>query len=485
MNKKWENVLLRIILATAFVLSIALFGITQGFHTAKAEGTFTVSGMTYNSKNNEMYEFYITVSGYRPTSSSWSKYMKETDSSINVPDKILINGKSITQLNTDYRATAQEWAFNMFPANSSGYYHKMPILLKGSGGANSIVLYIHENLYNTLVAENGKVTIQAQSGLVAEGCTLSEDSSLYEVVNQNGVPKSVKVAPQTVDVTENVNVSGWIHQASELRVLNVNFGEGVLPSGIGYGVIDNNNYKYIAEYITVNGKTIKAINEETDTSGYTFSVFPSSADAKYKVPVMVYVNSDNIEVKIHDTYYEALSGDLTVSVLEGFAVVNGNKEYTVNETVTYTRKNSTWAIWQTVTPTVSGWIHQASELRVLNVNLGSGVLPSGIGYGVIDNDNYKYIAEYITVNGKTIKAINEETDVSGYTFNVFPSSADAKYKVPVMVFVNVDKIEVKIHDNYYATLTEDIAVSVLEGLVIQNGNYMYEVAETVGYTYKH
>lgn len=334
--------LLKIILGCVLFLSVALCGLTAGVFTVRATGNFTVSGMTYNSKKNEMYEFYLTVSGYTPTSNSWSSYMKENDSSVNVPDKIEINGKTVSELNTEYRTAAAEWTFNMFPANSGGYYEKMPVLLKGSSGAGSIVLYIHENLYNLAIAESGKVSVQAKSGLVAEGNTLSEDSAMYEVVNENGVPKSVKVAPQVVDITESTTVGGWIHQDNELRVFNVNLGTGVMPSGINYGVMDNDAYKYIAEYITVNGKTIKAINEETDVSGYEFHVFPSSADDKYKVPVMVFVNGDDIQVKLHDTYYATLGGELNVSVLEGLVIVNGSTEYEVGGTVSYFRKSGQW-----------------------------------------------------------------------------------------------------------------------------------------------
>ena len=488
MNTKRENVLLKIFLAAALFLSTALFGITQGFPTARAAGDFTVSGMSYHGKVNEMYEFYITVSGYKPTSNSWSKYMKETDSSINVPDKIEINGKTVTALNTDYRTAAAEWNFNMFPANSGGYYQKMPILIKGSGGANSIVLYIHETLYNALVAESGKVRVQARSGLVAEGNTLSEDSSLYEVVNENGVPNSVKIAPQTADVTENTTVSGWIHQDSELRVFNVNFGTGIMPSGIGYGVIDNAAYKYIAEYITVNGKTVKAINEETDTSGYSFNVYPSSSMNVFKVPVIVFVNGDNIEVKIHDTYYATLTEDLTVSVLEGLVIVNGNTEYSVTENVTYTRKHGEWRTdWQTADVTenvnVNDWT-EINGIKAFNIYLGEGVLPSGIDYDAIDKENYKYITEYITINGKTVKEINENTDTTGWIFGMFPSDSNDKYKLPVIIYINTQKIEVRVHDNYYASLEGHLTISVLEGLVIVNGETENVVSETVSYIRK-
>ena len=348
-----------------------------------------------------------------------------------------------------------------------------------------IAVKIHDRYYETL---DGDLTVSVLNGLmIVNGSTEYVVSEDVTFTRKHGMWSNEW---QSEDITDNLSVSGWKHQDDELRVFYISVGNGVLPSGISYGIIDNDDYKYIAEYITINGKTIKEINEEVDTSDYTFSVFPSSADAKYRLPIMVLVEGEEIAVKIHDRYYETLDGDLTVSVLDGLMIVNGNTEYVVSEDVTYTCKHGTWNDgWQTedVTAdiTVSGWIHQDGELRAFFVSFGEGVVSDDISYGIIDKDDYKYIAEYITINGKTVKEINEETDVSDYTFNVFPSSADDKYKVPVIIYASGNELAVKIHDRYYETLDGDLTVSVLNGLMIVNGTTEYAVTEDVTFIRKH
>ena len=490
METKKKN-LLTLILGLVFLLSTALFVTASGLFTAHA-ANFTVSGVSYHQKVNEMYEFYITVSGYTPTSNSWNKYMKETDSTINVPDKIEINGTSVTAWNDNTAEDAATWDFNMSPTGSSGYYYHKPMVIKGSGGATSIVLYVHENLYNAIVTEYGNMVIQLKSELAAEGNTLAEDTVKYKVNDTAGVPSSVEIIPDTVHVpTNNITVSNWIHQSNELRVFYVNLGDGVMPN-LGYDIIDKAASQYLADYITINGSTITEINATTDTSGYTFTVSPSTHGGVYAVPIMVLVDgSYNIQIKIHDTYYATMTGDLTVSVLEGFHVVNGNKEYVVDEDVTYIYKYGTWSKdWQTVhisaaDITVSNWIHQSNELRVFYVNLGDGVMPN-LGYDIIDKAASQYLADYITINGSTITEINATTDTSGYTFTVSPSTHGGVYAVPIMVLVDGSyNIQIKIHDTYYATMTGDLTVSVLEGFHVVNKNKEYVVDEDVTYIYKH
>ena len=100
----------------------------------------------------------------------------------------------------------------------------------------------------------------------------------------------VASAGSTVDVTQNVSASSWIEQ-NELRVTYLSLGEGAVPA-IGYGIIDNNAYTYVQEFVAVNGRTIKEINADGSlgASGWTYTVFPSKVDAKYKLPIIVYVN---------------------------------------------------------------------------------------------------------------------------------------------------------------------------------------------------
>ena len=63
------------------------------------------------------------------------------------------------------------------------------------------------------------------------------------------------------------------------------------------------------------------INENTDTSSYTFSTFPSSLGGVYAVPIIMYSAEPNhIQIRIHKKYLEDSGAEDTfaISVLEGF-----------------------------------------------------------------------------------------------------------------------------------------------------------------------
>ena len=488
METKKKN-LLTLILGLVFLLSTALFVTASGLFTAHAATDITVTNLLYSTKDNEMYVFHVKLST-APSASEYAHYIDQNGDST-VPDEILLNGKSVREWNADYRTTAADWDFNKFPTTEAGFFYKMPIVLRGSSGNSAIEIYIHENMYAIVKGSGDYVDVQISEGLIVKNEMRIADTYVYRITGDVG-SFSIALRPQTVHVpTNNITVSNWIHQNDELRVFYVNLGDGVMPN-LGFDIIDKAASQYLADYITINGSTITEINATTDTSGYTFTVFPSTLGGVYEVPIMVLVDgSYNIQVKIHDTYYATMTGDLTVSVLEGFHVVNGNKEYVVDEDVTYIYKYGTWSKdWQTVhisagDITVSNWIHQSDELRVFYVNLGAGVVPN-LGYKVIDDANYQYIANYITINGSTIAEINATTDTSGYTFTVFPSTLGGVYEVPIMVLVDDSyNIQIKIHDSYYATMTGDLTVSVLQDLVIINGTTEYVVDENATYVYKH
>ena len=262
----------------------------------------------------------------------------------------------------------------------------------------------------------------------------------------------------------------------------------VLPEGIGYGIIDRAEWQYLQEYITINGKTVKEINTTTDVSNYVFSTFPSTADAIYKIPVIVYANKDKLEIKVHNDYIASLGADVTITigVKAGATVINDTAVYTVSEDVTAAVRVPAITVDVTANVVIGGWkmIGDLSELTRTIVTFGEGVMPANVDYGIMDNAKYGYLQDYFTINGKTIREINETTDVSGYVFHTFPSTAADKYKVPVILFVNGDNVEFKIHNDYLASLggNIDVIVGVKAGLSIENGSTTYTVSEdVVGY----
>ncbi|MBO4251802.1 MAG: hypothetical protein J5911_03965, partial [Clostridia bacterium] len=304
-------------LSFILVLSAALFGLTGGFYTAHA-ADFTVTGFSYSSVyNSELYLFQIDVS------CTLTKNDLDNFNVADVTDYVEINGKSVTEWNSDYIDVARsDWAFpDLSPWNETGFYNHRPIVLRST--KNSVRLFLHRNLYSAIVTAFGKMTVQIKSGMSAQGNTLSADSAKYKVIETAGVPSGAEVMPDGPEITEfDITAQTFIRNfdvENELKKVYVDCGAGVSMPKIDFHAIDSDDYKYIADYIAINGKTITEINATTDTTGWTFTKFPSTAADKYKLPIILYIpeNQNYIELRIHENYYDALEGNMTVAVLAG------------------------------------------------------------------------------------------------------------------------------------------------------------------------
>ncbi len=142
--------------------------------------------------------------------------------------------------------------------------------------------------------------------------------------------------------------------AQELKVFYLYFSRDVLMqedgSSIGYWIADNAGFTYLQQFFAINGRTMQDINENTDTSGYAFSTFPSSLGGVYAVPVIFYSDSpSHIQIRIHEQYLKDSGADdvFTFSVLEGLytdaRTTNEDASgyipvrYELSETVTFTK----------------------------------------------------------------------------------------------------------------------------------------------------
>ena len=234
-------------------------------------------------------------------------------------------------------------------------------------------------------------------------------------------------ADQTVDITQNVSASGWISQ-SELRVTYLNVGTGVIPGGVGYGIIDKDNYTYVQDYVAINGKTIKEINTDAslNAASWTYTVFPSTADAKYKLPIIVYVNNGAMEIKLHSEYVALLGDSVEITAKAGLYFVNGATRYEVTEDKTFTVWSAPVIDKVDISEKISleGWdvTGNEGELTYTRLCFEQGILPTDLNYSILDKSAWMYVQEYLLVNGKSVKSINAETDTSSYNFATFPST---------------------------------------------------------------
>ena len=382
-------------------------------------------------------------------------------------DYIAINGRTVKEINTDASLGASEWTYTVFPASVDAKY-KLPIIIYENKGKFEIK--IHGNYVATL---GEYVEITAKAGLYFENA-----GTRYEVTEDRAFVVHGVKPNADVDITEQVSVANWADQ-SELKITYLTLGTGVVPDGVDYGVIDK-DHQYAQDYIAINGRTVKEINTDASlgASEWTYTVFPSSVDAKYKLPIIIYENGGKLEIKIHGNYVAMLGDCIEVTIKAGLYFENMGTRYKVTE-------DRSFIVWQdtsekvdvTESVSIEGWAAtgDASELTYTRIYFGEGVLPENIDYGIIDK-NWTYLQEYILLNGKTVKEINETTDVSGYVFSTFPSTADVKYQLPIIIFENAGALELKIHNQYLSALGEDLKITIKEGLTIVNGNAKYSVS---------
>ncbi|MCQ2449108.1 MAG: InlB B-repeat-containing protein, partial [Clostridia bacterium] len=381
------------------------------------------------------------------------------------------------------------YTFSTLPSTADAKY-RLPIILFQNG--STVEIKVHRQYLSDL---KQPITVSVLQGLTLKKGNLQSVTSKTVTFTLSG--QSWLKDGETVDFSDKITIGelAVTGNANELKYSVIAFSDDILPTDIGYGVLDRENYKFIGDYVAVNGRTVNQINAKTDTSGYTFSTFPSTADAKYRLPIIVYQNGSTLEVKIHNDYLtfltETSEADVTLSVLKGLSFVSGGKQYLLKTDVSATVYRYTEPTDISNGVTLSGFdpTGDAGEMRYTIASFEFGIFPAYIGYGVIDSQKYRYIGDYITVNGKTINQINAETDTSDYTFSTFPSTADAKYRLPIIVYQNGNTLEIKMHSAYLdplikaAQTAEDptVKIALLQGLSFRSETQTVQLKNTITY----
>ena len=392
-----------------------------------------------------------------------------------VQEYIAINGKTIQEINADDSLGAKDWTYTVHPSTMSDFY-KIPIIVFENN--DMLEIKIHDSYLETL---GDKVEVTAKAGLYFE-----HNMTKYEVK----ADKTFTVWESSeADITANITAEGWdkTGDATELVYTRLSLGAGVLPADLGYGIMDKAAYQYMQEYIAINGKTIKEINATTDVTGYNFETFPFTIGAPYNVPVIIYMNNDKLEIKVHGNYAETLGDSVTLTVKAGFAIENegmlykvtADKDILVWEKVILPETNIAGDI------SLNGWTTtgNASELTYVRIQFGEGVLPEELYYSIMDRAEWMYLQEYILFNGKTVKEINATTDVSEYVFSTFPSTVSEIYQLPIMIYANNNTLEVKFHNTYLETAGDTLEITLKAGVYTVNNGTQYVIDKDMNFLY--
>ena len=375
---------------------------------------------------------------------------------------IKLNGVSLYDINNTTDVTG--WPWDVFPQTAGAQYEK-PILgyIKDTNGR--IQLRIHKNLSNALLLQDGYVRLSVNKGFVLSGYVVPEETT-FELMSVQ------TAAPITVDT--------WnpYPGASQLYYAYVHFeGFNVKDDYSGSAKSDE-----VFKNININGRSLYEINTTTDVTGWTWEIFPQTDNAQYCKPVLGYVKGDGkIELRIHKNFYDAIIaeyGALEISVNKNF-MLNGY----INKTETKLVKNSADIFVEPTvvdpsTVSVSRW-QPLADKKLTYFDIKYSAFPQ-LDFHMMDVADYAYIGNMIAINGVKMSDINNNTDVSGWEWLQFPSTAADIYKKPFVTLISSGSMEVHMHDNYWNNIKADgLQVGLLPGYYIENNGVLYVLEEEV------
>ncbi len=387
-----------------------------------------------------------------------------------------INGRTLAEINaTDISGYNTTWT--VFPATADAKYQVAVLPLAESGTA--VKLKVLKAWLNDFITQNdGELSITIKSGfrsfidgtlyMNSEDKIFNFDSSdsSWNIVNE--------VKPEIFSVTK-----GNIIPTADYVNVGINMPNSGPTSSIGYHFSEvKSSYPDVSTNIFINGKSVYDINEDYDGS-YTYTEFPATAGRAYQDPVYLFAESDGLLwVKIAKPYFRTLPAEFNVSFGKDMSYYIGTTEYRLDEETEFTveksgRENAKWFSYDSSADYgISVFNNSTSPEGYQSFNLvySSNVADLGsIGYDS-GNPDYYAMQEKIFINGKSVAQINAETSTAGYSFGYFPASAIDSFKLPVIIYVSGENMELKINSAYYNTVKDDFSLVIKpDFFVVVNG----------------
>lgn len=366
---------------------------------------------------------------------------------------ILLNGTSIYEWNQT--VDVSDWWWASFPqVNYSPIAQfRKPVMgyIKDTNGR--IQLRVHKEMIGMLLARDGYVRLTVKKGMIANNYIVGEEVSADVITAQEAAP---------ITVTNAVSYPN----SSYMKYVYVNF-EGFTTKDDYNGAAKD---EYVFRNVRINGKSLYDINAETDVTGWIWEIYPqTTGEAQYCKAILGFMEeAGKLQLRIHKNYFEAImmrDGKIEVSVDSGFHW-NGYVNKTECKAVV-----AEGAFLDESDIFVTRWQPNDSA-KLIYFDIACEKLVSNFAYGMMDNAAYKHFMDMIAINGVTLASINANTDVSGWEWNVFPSSHDDRYKKPVLGFGGATEsygteghLELRLHYNYFDAIKQNgFQLSILPGM---------------------
>ncbi len=422
-----------------------------------AEKTPTMDWRGAYTEGNTLNYCYIGFAGF----TTQDDYNGNANSDY-VFQNILINGKSIYEINATTDVSG--WAWDVFPSTAGAQYEK-PVIgyIKDTNGR--IQLRIHKNLTDALLVEDGHVRITVKQRFLLNGYIVPADTTFEVMSVQNAAP----ITADTWNLFPNT---------SQLYYTYVNFD--------GFSKVNNYdgdaNSDYVFQNILINGTSIYDIRANTNVSGWTWEAFPQSSMSSFQKPIIGCIEmAGKLQLRIHKNFYDAMIaeyGALEITVKKGF-ILNG---YINNTETTLVKNGSNVYVAPTVLDASAVALNRwqpMSNAKITYFDIQYTAFPK-IDYAMMDVAAWAYLGNMIEINGVKMSEINATTDVSGWEWLQFPSTAASIYQKPFVTLIKNGSMEVRIHDNYWASIQEEgLKVTLLPGYYIEQNGQMCVLGEAV------
>ena len=442
----------------------------------------------------------LSLGGYDvlPVSGTGAHYANDhpTVNGTDILSYLEVNEKNVRETvsaNTSYVGTE-------YPMDIGGLFAPVLVQVQKETFGQAIVIRILEsyaeekNFYLTLKAGFTWVNVDGLKLTVSSDITYGYVDGTFQ---KTEIDRSVDVT-DSLTVTENKDYRS-VYNVSYLT-LSLG-GKNTLPKdgGAAYYVNDNaaKNGVDLAEYIYINGASVRSALAENATSGkYKHSsgdMAPMNNGGIY-APVAVYVDANQIVIRIMCEYVQAGTFSLTIKPFSWensdgeILTVKTEKNYVfagdnITDADTVTVYNLNGAVYMEESA-YDGWNANGSyklvKLEFVGVNF-SAAMRSGSAFCPTDNENYTYLQDFVFINGESVKAINAKGGFAAP--DEFPASIGGVYAVPVQLCVTTDGsgieesgLYLRIQKEYYATLTQ-LRVSVGAGFNFYDDGTVYRLTE--------
>ena len=462
-------------------------GSTSGWIERSTLTDVTASGISIFVDNNAnrpysqseyTYFFKVGFSGF--ATSGYDMYNTR-----NVTDYIKVNGKTLTEINSETDVSG--WTWGKFPQNADAKY-QLPVLNYVSS-AGTLQMQMHENLYFGI---NGlKVTVCA--GLNMSGYILTEDKEMVFKEASDGSSSSfINESDITYIYPGEISVSRW-QPLKDVIYFDINYAP--FQDGTNYKMMDQAAYYYLANLIHINGMSMRYWNLRTDVSGYAaWETFPSTAGATYQKPFVTLISNGKMEVRIKLDWWNANKGDnnsIEISVVPGTFISANDKIYGVAAPAVFYSDPAFDGYTPDAWPNAYGNVLNGASVRLINDENGTGIRFTA-------NVNKAYVDELIA-NGATVdfmmklnkagsaKDVYKECttfiEENGYyKYNaVIVGIGDASFETEYTAqpFLRVTYANSHVDDIYFNTTTRSISVVATRALNdlsdTRTGIYIYQV----------